>query len=73
MPVGDGVRQELELLELEFEAVEEFRALAKTPGGRMTDFGRALLELGREHDIRQSLMARLLGISPGAVSNHYRR
>lgn len=73
MPVGDGVRRELELLEIEFAAVDELRTLAKTPGGRMTEFGRALLELGRDHDIRQTLMAKLLGISPGAVSNHYRR
>ena len=73
MTVGDGVRRELEILEIEFAAVEELRSLAKTPGGRMTEFGRALLDLGREHEIRQTLMARLLGISPGAVSNHYRR
>jgi hypothetical protein len=73
MAVGDGVRRELELLELEMASVDELRALAKTSGGRMTEFGRALLELARAHDVRQSLMAKLLGISPGAVSNHYRR
>lgn len=73
MPVGDGVRRELKLLELEFTALDELRTLAKTSGGRMTDFGRALLELGRDHDVRQTLMAKLLAISPGAVSNHYRR
>lgn len=73
MAVGDGVRRELELLELEMASVDELRALAKTSGGRMTEFGRALLELARDHDVRQSLMAKLLGISPGAVSNHYRR
>ena len=73
MAVGDSIRRELEILELEFAAIEELRSLAKTSGGRMTEFGRALLDLGREHQIRQTLMARLLGISPGAVSNHYRR
>ena len=73
MPVGDGVRRELELLELEFAAVEEFRSLAKTPGGRMTEFGRAFLDFARENDVKQTLAAKLLGISAGAVSQHYRR
>ena len=73
MSVGDGVRQELALLEQEFSAMEEFRNMAKTQGGRMTELGRAFLDFARENDIRQALVAKLLGISPGAVSQHYRR
>lgn len=73
MAVGDRVRQELDALELEFVAIEEFRGLAKTSGGRLTDFGRAFLDFAHDNDVRQILVARLLGISPGAVSQHHRR
>ena len=53
--------------------VDVLREAAKTPGGRMTDFGRGLLAEAKRAGIKQASMAGLLDISRGAVSQHYNR
>ncbi|MCW1431581.1 hypothetical protein [Novosphingobium sp. JCM 18896] len=67
------IRKQLKAIEAELELVDGLRDLAKTEGGRMTEFGRALLVAAKDAEVKQSFMARLLGISPGAVSQHYNK
>jgi DNA-directed RNA polymerase specialized sigma24 family protein len=61
--------------QLEADAVigAALRELSKTASGRMTPFGRDIIEAARQHGIKQSEVARLLEISSGAVSQHYNR
>jgi hypothetical protein len=52
----------------------ELRRLTKNDSEtRLNEFGRALLALASESDIKQSFMASLLDITPGAVSRQINR
>jgi hypothetical protein len=59
-------------LEEEVYLIEEFRRLSKTKGGRLTQLGKHFLIFAKENDMKQSYVAKLLDITPGAVSQHFR-
>lgn len=67
------IRKQLRAIELKLALIDELRDLAKTEGGRMTDFGRALIAAAKDAGVKQAYVARLLEISPGAVSQHYNK
>ena len=68
------IRRYLKLMENEVSLIIELRELAKTDGGRMTKFGKDLIALVRdETDAKQAFVAKLLDITPGAVSQHYNK
>lgn len=67
------IRRKLKEVEAALQLLEGLRDAAKTDAGRMTDFGRVLLAGARDAGIKQSFMAKLLAISPGAVSQHYNK
>jgi hypothetical protein len=73
MNPGKIIRQQVKVLESNSTLVDELRVLAKTEGGRMTPFGRELIESAKNNDIKQSFIAKLLNITPGAVSQHYNK
>jgi hypothetical protein len=70
---GKAIRKLVLALESKAAPIDEFRQAAKTEGGRMSDFGREILGAAKRNGVQQSLMARVLGITPGAVSQHYNR
>lgn len=70
---GRMIRVHLKSLESKVNVVDEFRELAKSEGGRLTLFGRELVRLLRQNEVKQSFVAKLLDISPGAVSQHYNK
>jgi hypothetical protein len=49
-----------------------FRSLMKKDGGRLTDAGKAVIQQGLAKGISQSKLAKLLEITPAAVSYHAR-
>lgn len=65
------IRGQVKQLEAEAGLVSELRVLAKTDGGRMTEFGREIISSAKKNGIQQAFIAKLLAISPGAVSQHY--
>lgn len=69
---GRAVRRWIRELEGIREVIEQLRADAKTDGGKMTQFGRDVLWAAKKNGIKQAHMARLLDITPGAVSQHYK-
>jgi len=69
---GRNIRKQLKVLEGAAEAAEQIRAEAKRESGRLTPFGRDLLAIGKKNGIQQAIMARLLDVSAGAVSQHYK-
>jgi hypothetical protein len=71
MELGKLIRRQVRELESEAQLVSELRVLAKTDGGRMTDFGRDIITSAKENGVKQAFVAKLLAISPGAVSQHY--
>lgn len=73
MSISKTIRRLLKELEAQAAIAEDLRAVAKTEGGRLTDFGADLLAVARKHGVKQALMARLLAISAGAVSQHYNK
>jgi hypothetical protein len=46
------------------------RSLLKTDGGRLTPAGRAVVRQGIQSGMQQAALARLLEITPAAVSYH---
>ena len=68
-----SIRRKLREVEAALQLLEGLREAAKSDGGRMTEFGRVLLAGARDAGLKQSFMARLLEISPGAVSQHYNK
>ncbi len=68
-----SIRRRLKEVEGALRLLEELREASKTDGGRMTEFGKAVLAAARDAGLKQSFMARLFEISPGAVSQHYNR
>jgi hypothetical protein len=73
MDAGKIIRRQVKFLENKASLVDELQTLAKTNGGRMTAFGRELIESAKNNDVKQAFIAKLLGISPGAVSQHYKK
>ncbi len=67
------IRRYLRNMEKEVGLVHELRGYSKTDGGRLTDFGKSFVRLSRDSGLKQAWVARLLGITPGAVSQHYNR
>lgn len=65
------IRKKLREMENELALIEKLRAESKTDGGRMSPFGRDLLKAAKSAGLKQAFMARLLDITPGAVSQHY--
>lgn len=66
-----AIRRHLNNIEAQIELVDELRMAAKTDGGRMTPFGSDLIRSARDNGLQQAFIARLLDISPGAVSHRY--
>ena len=65
------IRKKLREMENELVLIETLRREAKTEGGRMSAFGRDLLQAAKSAGVKQAFMAKLLDITPGAVSQHY--
>lgn len=66
--------RELNRLEAEAALLELLRTYAKTESGaRLSEFGTAMLAAGKRAGIKQRDMAKILEITPGAVSQHYNR
>ncbi|HAS87767.1 MAG TPA: hypothetical protein DCS48_00425 [Desulfovibrio sp.] len=57
-------------LEKDAEMIHTIRDLAKTEGGRLTEFGQNLIYTCAESDVKQADIARILDISPSAVNQH---
>ena len=70
---GRMIRQHLKTLERQVELLSELRDTAKTDGGRLTLFGRELVRIARQNELKQAFVAKLLDITAGAVSQHYNR
>ncbi|HEX8302900.1 hypothetical protein [Sphingomonas sp.] len=71
---GRAIVRDLRALEAEVLLLAELRRLTKNDSEtRLNEFGRALLALASESDIKQSFMASLLDITPGAVSRQINR
>ena len=70
---GNMIRLHLKSLEREVDLLTELRRLSKTEGGRLTDVGRSFLRFAKQMELKQSFVAKLLDITPGAVSQHYTR
>lgn len=55
----------------ELEALEMLKELVKAENGRnLTEAGRKIIDVGLERGYTQSAMARLLDVTPGAVSRY---
>ena len=68
------IRRYLKRMEKEVSLIAELRELSKTDGGRMTYFGKHFIALLRDKtDAKQAFIAKLLDISPGAVSQHFNK
>jgi len=68
---GNMIRLHLKSLERDVDSLAELRRLSKTEGGRLTDVGRDFLRFAKRMELKQSFVAKLLDITPGAVSQHY--
>lgn len=62
------IRKLLKELERESAVTEELREYAKTQGGRLTPFGVAIIRAASEHEVPQAVVARILDVTPAAVS-----
>ena len=66
------ILREIKKLEDSAVILENFHLLAKNEAGnRLSPFGRAVLEAARQHGVRQTDIAKILDLTPGAVSQHY--
>lgn len=70
---GNKIRRLLKLLERESSVTLELREWAKTEGGRLNAFGSDFIALAAEHEIPQAVVARILDITPAAVSRRYKQ
>jgi predicted GNAT family N-acyltransferase len=73
MEAAKIIRRQVKILESDAELVAQLRLLAKTEGGHMTEFGREIIASAKDNSVKQAFVAKLLAISPGAVSQHYAR
>jgi len=73
MDAAKTIRNKLREIENELALIESLRMAAKTEGGRLSAFGRDLLKAAKVAGVKQAFMAKLLDITPGAVSQHYNK
>jgi hypothetical protein len=67
------IRRQLKAVESVVDLVQTLRDEGKSEGGKMTQFGREIIQICRKHNIKQSFVAKLFDITPGAVSQHYNK
>jgi Mn-dependent DtxR family transcriptional regulator len=67
------IRMHLKSLEKQADLIEELRDMTKSEGGRLTHFGREFIRIARQNELQQSFVAKLLDITPGAVSQNYNK
>jgi len=65
------IRKKLREMETQLSLLDSLRDEAKTEAGRMSAFGREVLQAAKKAGLKQALVAKLLEITPGAVSQHY--
>jgi hypothetical protein len=68
--VGTKIRKLVKELEAEAGPVAELREWAKYDT-KLTPFGGALVDAAKEHEVPQSVIARLLGVSASAINRRY--
>lgn len=73
MSEGTIIRRQLKALEAKAELVEFLRGQCKTDGGRLTESGRMFMAMAKAGGWKQSTVAAILDITPGAVSQHFNR
>ncbi len=73
MNPGRIIRGQIKVLEAAAEPLNQIRELAKTEGGRLTEYGKDFIAMQKKHGVKQSQVARMLDISAGAVSQHYNK
>lgn len=73
MGPGGIIRRQLRTLEAKASLVDFIRDECKTEGGRLTESGRLFIAMAKAGGWKQSTVATILDITPGAVSQHYRR
>jgi hypothetical protein len=67
---GATIRKLVKQLEAEAGPVAELRDWAKYET-KLTPFGAALVDAAKEHEVPQSVVARLLDVSPSAINRRY--
>ena len=65
------IRKKLREMESEINVATWFVDETKTEGGRMSPFGREVLQAAKRAGLKQSQIAKFLKLTPGAVSQHY--
>ena len=66
------IRRELRKLEGEAAPMTELRECCKTDGGHLTTDGKRLIKWAKNSGtIKQATIARILGITPAAVSRYW--
>ncbi|QMW24075.1 hypothetical protein [Sandaracinobacteroides saxicola] len=62
----------LDKLQQSSDILESFRELAKTESGsRLSEFGRNFITIAKLAGMKQSVVAKMLDITPGAVSQYF--
>ncbi len=64
---GDPLRA----IEQELHVLAELRAIAKTDGGRLTEFRTQFVAAAKTNGIKQKIIANILDLSPDAISLQY--
>ena len=67
---GATIRKLVKQLEAEAGPISELRDWAKYDT-KLTPFGAALADAARDHAVPQSVIARLLDVSPSAINRRY--
>ncbi|HEX6376860.1 MAG TPA: hypothetical protein VFZ91_14205 [Allosphingosinicella sp.] len=66
------IRREVRKLQAAAAPMSELRECCKTDGGRLTPAGKSLIKWARNSGtISQATIARILNITPAAVSRHW--
>jgi hypothetical protein len=73
MDAAKIIRQQSRILEARADLITELRQHSLTEGGRLSLFGREFVRLAKQNELKQAFVAKLLGISNGAVSQHYNK
>lgn len=64
------LHQQITKLQESADMLEEIQAMAKTNGGRLTDFGKNLLHVCTENKMQVTKIAKLLNVTPAAVTQN---
>lgn len=73
MSEGRIIRKHLKALEAKAELVDFIREQCKTEGGRLSESGLAFIAMAHAGGWKQATVAVILELTPGAVSQHYKR